>query len=90
MESQFSPTIIEGFELAAFRGALADNVECVLDAMQAISDEASGWGDEPTAVFFAGLADAVQAFSRSSRLVSDSADAVRPTNAAMVSPQTRA
>ena len=75
----------EGLQLAVFRGALSDNVEFLLDAMQVISDEASNWGDEPTAVFFAGLADAVQAFSRSNQLVSDKADAVRPTNAATAS-----
>ncbi len=88
METRSSASIIEGFELVAFRAALAENVEFVLDAMQAISDEASGWGDESTAVFFSGLADAVQAFSRSSRLVSESAVAVRPTNTAMASSQT--
>ena len=86
MESRFSQTIIGGLERAVFRGALADNVEFVLDAMQTISDEAADWGDEPTSVFFAGLAEAVHAFSRSSRLVSDRANAVRPTNAATVSP----
>ena len=72
----------EGLAPAVFRGALADNVQFLLDAMQAISDEASYWGDEPTAVFFAGLADAVHAFSRFSQLANESADAVLPTSAA--------
>lgn len=77
-----SPLIpTDGFEPAVFRATLAENVEFVLDAMQAISDEATGWGDEPTAVFFAGLADAMHAFARSSQLGSDSTDAVRLTRA---------
>lgn len=65
-----------------FRATLAENVEFLVEAMQAVSDEAAHWGDEATAIFFAGLADAVLAFSRSSRLVSASAQAVRSTSAA--------
>lgn len=75
MDSHTSFNTWLALEPAVFRATLAENVEFLLEAMQAVSDEAAHWGDEATTIFFAGLADAVLAFSRSSRLVNASAEA---------------